>query len=474
MTMLRKRILTFTQNLFLNNIWKDVKTLHPTSMRNLAIMLLSALFFACEDPIGIVIDTPSTGGQISTIFTDTLKVATSTVLLDSTFTSGQSSAVIGNYKDPIFGQVTAKTFAQISLPVLESGAFAPLKFPTADSGITVYDSIYIYVAHNGFRYGDSTKNYSLNIHRLTENFVSTKRYTNDDVLAYNPTPLASGTFSYSQLKRANSVSQDSLLKFKLPSALGKEIYDLFYKDASTTNEKFVAAVKGLAFVANANDQNMYGLTISNTYMQLYYHTTTSTDRKSIPLSFYSQRFSQVVGNRNGTVLQNLKTQQALPSSATNNRSYLQTGMGISPKLTFPTLAALQKNTNITINKAELVFEPDLDQINGNFRVPPQVALVQLDANNQIKKTTGSLIEFVTSDGLAAQYVASYNSTSNNYTFNFTSVLQDLVSKKKTTEGIALVPSLLNTTNSTISIYNSDVSRMVIKNVKLNIYYSTKK
>jgi hypothetical protein len=209
-------------------------------------------------------------------------------------------------------------------------------------------------------------------------------------------------------------------------------------------------------------------------MQLYYHTTSSTDRKSIPLSFYSQRFSQVVGNRNGTVLQNLKRLQALPSSATNNRTYLQTGMGISPKLSFPSLVALQKNTNITINKAELVFEPDLDQINGNFRVPPQVALVQLDANNQINKTTGNLIEFVTSDGLAAQYVASYNSTSNNYSFNFTSVLQDLVSKKKTTDGIALVPSLLNTTNSTISIYNSDVSRLVIKNVKLNIYYSTKK
>lgn len=474
MTMLRKRILTFTQNLFLNNIWKDVKFLHLTSMRNLAIMLLSALFFACEDPIGIVIDTPSTGGQISTIFTDTLKVATSTVLLDSTFTSGQSAAVVGNYRDPIFGQVTAKTFAQISLPVLQTGEFAPLKFPTADSGITVYDSIYIYVAHNNFRYGDSTKNYSLAIHRLTEDFVSTKRYTNDDVLRFNPTPLASATFTYKEVKRAFSNSQDSLLRLKLPSALGKEIYDLFYKDASTTNEKFVAAVKGLAFVGSGTDQNIYGLAVSNSYMQLFYHTTTSADRKSIPLSFFSQRFTQITANRNGTILQNLKKQQALPSSATNNRAYLQTGTGISPKITFPTLAALQKNTNITINKAELVFEADLDQINGNYRISPQVALVQLDANNQIKKATGNLIEFVTSDGLAAQYVASYNSTTNNYTFNFTSVLQDLVSKKKTTDGIALVPSLLNTTNSTISIYNSDVSRVVIKNVKLNIYYSTKK
>jgi hypothetical protein len=50
----------------------------------------------------------------------------------------------------------------------------------------------------------------------------------------------------------------------------------------------------------------------------------------------------------------------------------------------------------------------------------------------------------------------------------------LISKKKATDGIAIVPSLLNSTTSTISIYNSNVSRLVIKNIKLNVYYSTKK
>jgi len=475
MTMLRKRILTFIQNLFLNNIWRDVKFLHPTSMRNLATMLLSALFFSCQDPIGIVIDTPSTGGQITTIFTDTVKVATSTVLFDSTFTSGQANAVVGRYRDPIFGEVSAKTFAQITLPLLNTDAFTALKFPSADSGLTVYDSVYVYIAHNGFVYGDSTKTYNLALHRLTQDFVSTKRYTKDDVMAYNPTPMASATFNYADIKRANSTAQDSLLKFKLPNTLGKELYDLVNTDTGTTIEKFTAAVKGMAFVANATSENAYGLSISGSYIQLYYHTTNSTDRKSIPLTFYSQRFSQIIGNRNGTILQNLKTLIPITSSATNNRIYLQTGIGISPKLTFPNLAALQKSGNITINKAELVFEPDLDQISGNYKVPSQVALVQLESTNRIKKTNGSLIDFIALDGLSGtQYVASYNSTSNNYIFNFTSFLQDLVSKKKTTDGIALVPSLLNTTNATISVYNSNVARMVIKNVKLNIYYSTKK
>ena len=446
-----------------------------TTQRNLAIMLISALFFSCQDPIGIVIDTPSTGGQITTIFTDTIKVAASTVQLDSTFTSGQGSIVVGHYKDPVFGEVTAKSFAQLTLPLLNTDAFTPLVFPAADLGLTVYDSIYVYIAHNAFIYGDTTKPFSLALHRLTDNFTNTK-YTKDDVLGYEPTPLSTKEFTYKDLKRAASTSQDSLLIFKLPDVLGQELYNLVGTDTGTDITKFTAAVKGLAFIPSPNAENAFGLSISGSYVQLYYHTTNDlTTRKSIPLTFYSQRFSQIKNNRQGTALQNLKLLEAIPQSLTNGRTYIQTGLGVSTKLLFPSLEKLQNTPNITINRAELVIEPDLDQISANYQTPPQIAMVQLEKSNQIKKTTTGLIDFVALDALSGtQYISTYDATNNKYSFNFTSYLQDLISKKKSTDGIALVPSLLNTTTSTISIYNSNVSRMVIKNIKLNVYYSTKK
>lgn len=446
-----------------------------TTQRNLAIMLISALFFSCQDPIGIVIDTPSTGGQITTIFTDTIKVAASTVQLDSTFTSGQGSIVVGHYKDPVFGDVSAKSFAQITLPLLNTDVFTSLVFPDADKGLTVYDSVYIYVAHNAFVYGDTTKPFNLAIHRLTDNFTKTK-YTKDDVLGYDPTPLSSKEFNYVDLKRAASTAQDSLLIFKLPDALGQELYDLVGTDTGTDLDKFTAAVKGLAFISKSNAENIFGLSISGSYIQLFYHTTNDlTTRKSIPLTFYSQRFSQIKNDRQGTALQNLKLLEAIPQNLTNDRTYIQTGLGVSTKLLFPSLVKLQNTDNITINRAELVIEPDLDQVSANYQTPPQIAMVQLDNANQIKRTTAGLIDFVALDALSGtQYISTYNTTNNNYSFNFTSYLQDLISKKKATDGIALVPSLLNSTNSTISIYNSNVSRMVIKNIKLNVYYSTKK
>lgn len=437
-------------------------------------MLFSAFFFSCEDPIGIAIDTPSTGGQIVTVFTDTVKVASSTVMLDSTVTSGQASGVIGSYKDPVFGTVSANAFAQVTLPYLSSSSsFAVLDFPAADVGLTVYDSVYVYLAHDSFVYGDTTKNITLSVHRLTEDFVNTKNYTKDDALGYNPTPMASKEFTFKDLKRSYSTAQDSLLKYKLPNSFGQELYDLAGKDGGTTLEKFTSAVKGLAFVANQNAAAVYGLSISNSYIQLYYHTTNSTDRKSIPLTFLSKRFSQIKNNRQGTVLQNLQLFQSISPTLTNNRTYMQTGLGVSTKMQFPTLAALQKNKDITINKAELIIEPDLDQITGNFRPPAQFALVQISNDNRLKKTASNIIDYVALDAISGtQYVAAYSSTNNNYSFNFTSYLQDLINKKQTSDGLVLVPSILTT--ETIGINNTNVSRVVFKSIKLNVYYSSKK
>ena len=474
MTMLRKRILTSTPSLFLNNIWNSVISPRFAAHRNIAFTLFSVSFFSCQDPIGIAINTPSTGGQVVTIFTDTIKVASSTVMLDSTVTSGLSSGLVGSYKDPIFGVVSAKSFAQLTLPYLaNSSSFAVLAFPTADVGLPVYDSVYVYLSSDGFVHGDTTKPISLAIHRLTENFVSTKNYTKDDELKYNLTPMASKEFSFKDLKRSASSTQDSLLKYKLPNSFGQEIFNLVGKDEGTSIEKFTNAVKGLAFVANQNAATVYGLSISNCYVQLYYHTTNSTDRKSIPFTFFSQRFSQIKNNRQGTVLQNLQVFQSIPASLTNNRTYIQTGSGVSTKMQFPSLIALQKDKNITINKAELVIEPDLDQITGNYRPPTQFALVQIGNDNRLKKTTGNIIDYVALDALSGtQYVAAYSSVTNNYAFNFTSYLQDLINKKQTSDGLVLVPSIISQTN--IGINNTNTSRAVIKSIKLKVYYSTKK
>ena len=103
----------------------------------------------------------------------------------------------------------------------------------------------------------------------------------------------------------------------------------------------------------------------------------------------------------------------------------------------------------------------------------QFALVQIGNDNRLKKTANNIIDYVGLDAISGtQYVATYSSTNNKYSFNFTSYLQDLINKKQASDGLVLVPSVISSTS--IGINNTNVARVVIKNIKLNVYYSTKK
>lgn len=474
---LQKRTLIFTQNSFLKNSWN-----FTLDMRNVAIMLLSAFFFSCEDPINIAVDTPSTGGQFSTTFTDTLTVSRATVMIDSIVTSEQTGAVVGHYKDPVFGDVSATLFAQMTLPFdATNSTYYPFAITTADSLTAVYDSMYVYLVHNGFAYGDSTKPVTLNIHRLTEDFVKSKKYLNDETMAYNPTPLASKVLTYKDFKRATVSTTDSLIKFKMPDAVGKELFALANKAEGRDIDKFTAAVKGFAFTISQNASTVYGLslTAATSYPLVYYHAPGDTVAKGLYLTFLGARFSNIKTNRQGTVLQGIQQFQSIPAQLTGNKTYIQTGAGITTKMTFPTLANLLKtgSSNVAINKAELILEPDLDQITGNFFPPIQIALVEIGKDNRLKKTN-NVEDFVALDvATGTQYVADYSTTNNNYKFNFTSYIQELLNNRKTTDGIAIVPSILSTSSTgatSIGIYNNNVARAVFKNVKLNVYYSGKR
>ncbi|GAB3522919.1 hypothetical protein GCM10027442_48760 [Emticicia fontis] len=452
-------------------------------MRNVAIMLLSAFFFSCEDPINIAVDTPSNGGQFSTSFTDTLTVTRSTVMIDSIATSEQTGVVVGHYKDPVFGEVSAAAFAEITLPFDgTTSTYYPFRVASADSMKAVYDSMYVYVVHNGFTYGDTTKPVTLNIHRLTEDFVKNKKYLNDETMGYNQTPLASKVLTHKDFKRATVSTIDSLIKFKIPDAVGQEIFAYANKEEGRSIDKFTAAVKGFAFTANQSAENVYGLSLTagTTYPVVFYHIPGDTVASGLPLSFLGARFSNIKTNRQGKVLQDIKQFQSIPAELTGNKTYIQTGAGITTKVSFPTLANLLKvgSNNVAINKAELILEPDLDATTGNFFPPIQIALVEIGKDNRLKKTN-NIEDFVALDvASGTQYVSDYSTTNNNYKFNFTSYIQELINNRKTTDGIAIVPSILSTNSTTgatsIGLYNNNVSRAVFKNIKLNVYYSGKK
>ncbi len=82
-------------------------------IRKLALCLsISALFLACEDPQDIGKDLQPQNQDFGVLFTDTVTVRTSTVLVDSVRTSISNYMLAGQYMDAKLGTVTAKTFFQ--------------------------------------------------------------------------------------------------------------------------------------------------------------------------------------------------------------------------------------------------------------------------------------------------------------------------------------------------------------------------
>ncbi len=456
--------------------------LQNISMRMMALMLFSALFFSCEDPKNIGL--PLGGGEYVTTFTDTLTVNTSTVLLDSTATDGNEDILIGRVDDLVFGKNTAKANFQVTLPAApnqNTGVASYLDYTLVDG--TEYDSVYVYFLWNGIIQGDTTKPITLSIHRLTAELSKTKRLQSTDSAPIDPKPLATKTFTYNDFKRTvkTGATLDSLIRFKLPNEFGRELFALGGKYKSTDNDKFMTDFKGLALVANQASA-IYGFRLDEATLtvpgivRLWVHKTGETTAQSISFRAREKKYTEYTSDRKGTDTERFKDKGvAISSKETNGKTYFQSGVGISTKLEIPYLKNLASKGRIAINKAELVLSPE-ENTTGVFLVPLEVSLARIDAKNQPIYLSNAL-QFIPFDGASGAGGFSVGYNDKKYSFNITNHIQDILNGKKTNDNFVITPYYTVQSTSTgttgVLISHRNIRRMILnaKNVKLNIYYS---
>ena len=151
------------------------------------------------------------------------------------------------------------------------------------------------------------------------------------------------------------------------------------------------------------------------------------------------------------------------------------------KIQFPTLAKLKARQDIAINKAELVLEPNANPI--NFSLPPDLVLIESTKDNRLLRTTkdatGSMI-FIVTRSPSENIVAPFLSRNNNYTFNVTSGIQDILSGRNKSNGWVISPTVFTTNSqgarslaSGTKLLSFDANRAVFnsKNIKLKVYYT---
>lgn len=324
------------------------------------------------------------------VFVDTVAVSLSTVKADSFQTSGATSLLLGKYKDPYIGVITAKPFFQLAIPA-----------ETIDIPVTAQlDSLYFIIRTNDYYYGDTTKTQTIYVNELSQSIVysyNDKLYNTSSV-AVKPTPLGSRTL------KIRPVTDDSII-VRLDNAKGQELFSKMQQLSTdvTDAEDFLNYFKGISLAVGDNDTTMIiGLAASSAVtMRVAYHLTTPAVVKKyidFPMQANSYTFNQIVTDRTGTPLagsSNLVTEYH--SSVTNNVSYMQEGTGLFAKLTFPSLRDLIKNDNIVrLVNADLIIRPTVQSFDRyKLPLPPQLHLATTNGSNiigtQVMTAAGEVI-----------------------------------------------------------------------------------
>ncbi len=445
--------------------------------RIVALSLLSALFFGCEDPQDIRFDL-GIGGKLTTNFSDSTLIERFTMQLDSVITSNVPEIMIGGYDDPLLGQVNAEAYVQPNL-IKDATDFTGVKFVPYDLPTTsTLDSAYIILNYNGYFQGDSLQPMTVDIYQTQQPILAGLKYTNDSqIQTTTSVPLATLNFRYRSISNAKG---DTLfaISAKLPQVVLDQLAALRGKPEASDATLFARALPGFLLKPRSNRVAYafrVGTDATSSSLRLFYRLGTESTVRAYTFPFTSGRFTKFTANRNGSrVAAVTQPNQLVPASQTENRTYIQAGSGLASVFDFKNLSNIIGLPEVAINKADFIIQVDSNFISPRLPVPPVVVLAELDENNKIVKTSTfePVLVPINANSPNAGQGSLFLTTTKTYAFNVTSYLQKLASEGKKSVRLALVPGGYISTSSTQSIINhSNLRRAAIKSAKLNVFYT---
>lgn len=347
----------------------------------LGLSLLLVVAACSNTPGDIGVGLPNADANTGAYLVDTLTIRASTVLRDSIITSSSNLLLVGRYRDPQLGIITAKSYVTMAL----AGAFTP-------DQTQVYDSLVLVLKPNTYRYGDTTQTQNLvDVHRLNS-FVPTTQY---GYASPKLTPM-------SGLVRAASVNEREIkrrarpglntLRLRLSRDFGLELLNAGKARQLTSQEQMDALYPGLALLPGATDEAALVQFAANndaSALVLYYHDPVDPStalNHSFSLSA-GRHFYQAEADRSAIAgLNTLTTSlQQVSSALTTQQTYIQGLLGLQTKLEFPYLTNLRSfGRNLIVTSAVMTAQvPDnTSGVRSNLAPPASLTLYTTNQNNQ--------------------------------------------------------------------------------------------
>jgi Domain of unknown function (DUF4270) len=324
----------------------------PTKVRTTIFYLLPALgallLSACQDSLELgvnLVDEDRTQVQV----VDTLRVESSSLLIDSMYTGNGPRMLVGEYEDPYFGKVSSQTYFDVDTLG---------NFKIDDDDNLRYDSLVIYLRQD-YEYPQNVREARFSVYTLAESL-------DDETIFFNDSPALKTAEKIGDIAFTLRFSRNKKIGYRLDDALGRSLFNLAKQKEGLELEN---VLKGLSFVPTAGQGNtgIIGFATDDLQVRLFYHDRTTEAEGAILLRLRpTQRFNRIQSDRKGLPLEGLQqVSKPLAARLSKEQTYIQAGVGIGTLIEFPTLRSIRQNRLISVQAAYLDIQPLKESFQGS-------------------------------------------------------------------------------------------------------------
>lgn len=349
--------------------------------KNTLLAVLLIMLYSCENTEPFASDSDFIESDTRIIDVDTFAMKLSTFKYDSLLSDGDR-LLAGRYIDPYFGEV--KSHASIE--------FTPTTYNFSVAENVIFDSIVLNLKYDGYYYNDTLLTKTLEVRTMAKEIrlpSSQTDYYNTTTIPVNDPVIGQKTFK-------PRIGNDSLT-VTLNQNFGQTIFNALRSNNVNDRDEFLNYLKGINIAPSSYENaSIIGFTPTGSYIRMYYSfpDQAGVESEYVDLTYASaskQFFNTITGNRTGTLLEALGGQEnEISSTAMQNLGFIQSGLGIFAKVTFPTIRNIKEYNegNGAIFKAKVKIKLDNRYYDKNYPLPDSLYVCTVDQNNDIVNYDG--------------------------------------------------------------------------------------
>jgi Domain of unknown function (DUF4270) len=349
--------------------------------KNSLLAILLILLYSCDNTESFSSDSDFIESDTRIIDVDTFAMRLTTFKYDSLISNGDR-LLVGRYMDPYFGEVKSNSSIE----------FLPTSYNLSVAENVIFDSIVLNLKYDGYYYNDTLLTKTLEVRTMAKEI----RLPNSQTDYYNTTTIPVNEQIIGQKTFKPRVGNDSLT-VRLDQTFGQTIFNALRSQNVNDRDEFLNYLKGINIAPSSTENaSIIGFLPSGSYIRMYYsfpdQASVESEYTDLTYASATKRFyNSMTGNRTGTLLEALAGQEdEISSSAMQNLGFIQSGLGIFAKVTFPTIRNIKdyNDGNGSIFKAKVKIKLDNRYYDKNYPLPDSLYVCTVDQNNDIINYNG--------------------------------------------------------------------------------------